>query len=172
MRDPSPALEALSVSDVKSDSEVLRIWPRSTFSLLAASDDGSGEETEDDVGVQEIEDDVGVQESWGDNDELGQVMERNTECNALIPADLADQDLLDMPDPLSEGMIAIVPPEPCFPSTLNHSARMTRARGRNRSPWIRRDQSSSATGARSRASMGIPDTCWKGRAGVTSSPAT
>ncbi|EED78594.1 predicted protein [Postia placenta Mad-698-R] len=107
MRDPSPALEALSVSDVKSDSEVLRIWPRSTFSLLAASDDGSGEETEDDVGVQEIEDDVGVQESWGDNDELGQVMERNTECNALIPADLADQDLLDMPDPLSEGMIAI-----------------------------------------------------------------
>ncbi|EED85989.1 predicted protein [Postia placenta Mad-698-R] len=119
MRDPSPAVEALSVSDAESDSEAPRIRPRNAFSLSATSDDESGEETEDDEGSEE---------SWSDDDQFDQVTERNTERNALIPADLADQDVVDVPDPLGEGVNVVVPPEPYFPSTLNHSAHNTRRR--------------------------------------------
>ncbi|EED82294.1 predicted protein [Postia placenta Mad-698-R] len=119
MREPSPAVEALSVSDAESDSEAPRIRPRNAFSLSATSDDEWGDETEDDEGSEE---------SWSDDDEFDQVTERNTERNALIPADLADQDVVDVPDPLGEGVNVVVPPEPYFPSTLNHSAHNTRRR--------------------------------------------
>lgn len=79
MRDLSPAVEVLSVSD----SEVLRISPCSAFSLLAASDGGSREETEDDAGVEEL---------WGDDNQFGQVTERadprrprrSGSCGALV----------------------------------------------------------------------------------------
>ncbi|KZT12118.1 adenine nucleotide alpha hydrolases-like protein [Laetiporus sulphureus 93-53] len=119
-RDTSPVVEALSVSDAESDTEVSHIRPRNAFSLSATSDDESADE--------EAEDDEGSEESWSDDDQLDPVTERNTERNALIPADLTDHDTVDVPDPLGEGVNVVVPPEPYFPSTLNSSTHGPRRR--------------------------------------------
>ncbi|KAI0917283.1 hypothetical protein AcV5_007790 [Taiwanofungus camphoratus] len=118
-RDLSPAVEALSQSDVESDSEGPRIRPRNAFTLSATSDDDSGDE---------MADDEGSEESWSDEDQFDDLTERNTERNSLIPADLAEHDVVDVPDPLGEGVNVVVPPEPYFPSTLNTSARNPRRR--------------------------------------------
>ena len=107
-RDPSPAVEALTQSDVESDAESARIRPRNAFSTSSVSDDESGDETEDDGSSDE---------SWdADEVKLDDITEQNTEANALVPAASVDQ---DVPDYLGEGVNVIVPPEPYFPSTLN-----------------------------------------------------
>ena len=107
-RDPSPAVEALTQSDVESDAESARIRPRNAFSTSSVSDDESGDETEDDGSSDE---------SWdADEEKLDDITEQNTEANALVPAASVDQ---DVPDYLGEGVNVIVPPEPYFPSTLN-----------------------------------------------------
>ncbi|CCM03502.1 uncharacterized protein FIBRA_05636 [Fibroporia radiculosa] len=117
-RDPSPAVEALTASDIESDTDSVQIRPRNAFTLSSASVDESGDETEDD------DDD---DDSWSDEDAFDPVTESNTERNALIPADL-DHDVVDVPDPLGEGVNVVVPPEPYFPSTLNGGARNPRRR--------------------------------------------
>ncbi|CAL1713194.1 unnamed protein product [Somion occarium] len=108
-RDSSPTVEALTQSDVESDVEPSRIRPRNAFTLSAQSDDDSDSEEEDDSG----------EESWSDNDELDPVTSRNTERNALIPADVVEVDTSDLPDPLGEGVNVVIAPEPYFPTTLN-----------------------------------------------------
>lgn len=114
MRDPSPSVEALrlSQSDVESDSEGVAprrsIRPRNAFSQSATSDDESADEGDSDES----------EESWSENDEFDSITEQNTERNALIPAETLE-DGIEAPDPLGEGVNIIVPPEPYFPSTLN-----------------------------------------------------
>ena len=111
-RDPSPAVEALTQSDVESDAESLassRVRPRNAFSLSAQSDDESGDETEDDGS--------GSDDSWSEDEEgFDEETEMNTEANSLVPAMSVEQ---DVPDYLGEGVNVVVPPEPYFPSTLN-----------------------------------------------------
>ncbi|OCH91239.1 hypothetical protein OBBRIDRAFT_729154 [Obba rivulosa] len=119
-RDSSPNVEALSQSDVESDAEVATIRPRNAFSLSAASDDESGEDSDDASDSDE--------ESWSDTDQFDPVTERNTERNALIPADMVEADSVDVPDPLGEGVNVVLPPEPYFPTTLNSSGRNPRKR--------------------------------------------
>ncbi|PCH40073.1 hypothetical protein WOLCODRAFT_136641 [Wolfiporia cocos MD-104 SS10] len=110
-RDSSPTVEALTVSDVESDTDAPQIRPRNAFSVSTTSDDEDADEDEDDEGSEE---------SWSD-DEVDPLTERNTERNALIPADIPEHDI-EIPDPLGEGVNVVVPPEPYFPSTLNHSS--------------------------------------------------
>ncbi|EMD39828.1 hypothetical protein CERSUDRAFT_103769 [Gelatoporia subvermispora B] len=119
-RDSSPNVEALSQSDVESDAEVATIRPRNAFSLSAASDDESADESDEDSDSEE--------ESWSDTDQFDPVTERNTERNALIPADVVEADAVDVPDPLGEGVNVVLPPEPYFPTTLNNSGRNPRRR--------------------------------------------
>ncbi|KAH9841607.1 uncharacterized protein C8Q71DRAFT_737862 [Rhodofomes roseus] len=120
-RDVSPNVEALSYSDAESDSEAPQIRPRNAFSLGVTSDDEDADDSEEE---EESE------EEWSgeEKDQFDPVTERNTERNALIPAELADQDVVDVPDPLGEGVNVVVPPEPYFPSTLNHSTHNPRRR--------------------------------------------
>lgn len=121
-RDPSPNVEALSYSDAESDTETPpQIQPRNAFSLGAVSDD-------EDVDESEEEEDSEEEWSGEEKDQFDPVTERNTERNALIPADLAEQDVIDVPDPLGEGVNVVVPPEPYFPSTLNHGTHNPRRR--------------------------------------------
>ena len=54
--------------------------------------------------------------------------EKNTERNALVNADRAGDDTVDIPDPLGEGVNVVIPPEPYFPSTLNNTSRGPRRR--------------------------------------------
>ncbi len=117
-RDPSPAVEALTQSDVESDAESARIRPRNAFSTSYVSDDESGDETEDDGSSED--------ESWdADEEKLDDITEQNTEANTLVPAVSVDQ---DVPDYLGEGVNVVVPPEPYFPSTLNGQGRNPRRR--------------------------------------------
>ncbi|GBE84992.1 hypothetical protein SCP_0701770 [Sparassis crispa] len=117
-RETSPTVEALSQSDVESDAEVSQIRPRNAFSLSAHEDEESGEESSEESS----------EESWSDDDQLDPVTERNTERNSLIPADVGEHDVVDVPDPLGEGVNVVVPPEPYFPSTLNTGSRNPRRR--------------------------------------------
>ena len=110
-RDSSPTVEALSHSDVESDAEVSRIRPRNAFSLSADDDSEADGETEDDSDSDS--------ESWSEGDDVDPVTSRNTERNALIPADAVDVDTNDVHDPLGEGVNVVIAPEPYFPSTLN-----------------------------------------------------
>ncbi|TFY67872.1 hypothetical protein EVJ58_g1353 [Rhodofomes roseus] len=98
-----------------------RSAPRNAFSLGVTSDDEDADDSEEE---EESE------EEWSgeEKDQFDPVTERNTERNALIPAELADQDVVDVPDPLGEGVNVVVPPEPYFPSTLNHSTHNPRRR--------------------------------------------
>ena len=116
LRDPSPSVEALklSQSDVESDNEGASsrksIRPRNAFSRSPdASSDESGED-EDDEGESE--------ESWSEDDAFDPITVQNTEQNSLVP-EPQEIDIFDGPDPLGEGVNIVVPPEPYFPSTLN-----------------------------------------------------
>ncbi|KAA1469831.1 hypothetical protein DENSPDRAFT_835507 [Dentipellis sp. KUC8613] len=113
-RDPSPAVGALTHSDVESDTEPSRMRVRNAY---AASDDES-----QDGGESEEESD---EEEWSDVDQFDPVTERNTERNALVvPQDMPDADG-EIIDPTGEGVNVVIPPEPYFPTTLNQT------RGRN-----------------------------------------
>ncbi|EPQ54938.1 hypothetical protein GLOTRDRAFT_129974 [Gloeophyllum trabeum ATCC 11539] len=113
-RDPSPAVCALTHSDAESDTESTGrgVRPRTAF-VSPTSDEESGSETE----IDNDSDD-----SWGEEDHFDFETERNTERNALIPADRGDAAMEEFPDPLGEGVNVVVPPEPYFPSTLNPSS--------------------------------------------------
>ncbi|TFK52407.1 hypothetical protein OE88DRAFT_1400663 [Heliocybe sulcata] len=113
-RDPSPAVGALAQSDVESDTESTRrsIRPRSAFIGSPLSDDDSGSETENDNDSDD---------SWAQEDHFDFETERNTERNALVPAERVDAAQEEFADPLGEGVNVVVPPEPYFPSTLNSS---------------------------------------------------
>ncbi|THH27311.1 hypothetical protein EUX98_g6873 [Antrodiella citrinella] len=111
-RDSSPAVEALSHSDVESDAEVSRIRPRNAFSLGGDDDSEAEGEMEDDGSDSDSE-------PWSEADDVDPITSRNTERNALIPADAVDVDTADVPDPLGEGVNVVIAPEPYFPSTLN-----------------------------------------------------
>lgn len=123
-RDSSPAVEALSHSDVESDAEVSRIRPRNAFSL-SADDDSEPE--------QEMEEDSDSEESWSEEeDNMDPVTSSNTQRNALIPADAVEADTGDVPDPLGEGVNVVIAPEPYFPSTLNSTSRIKPTRRKSR----------------------------------------
>ncbi|KAG6875421.1 hypothetical protein C0992_003934 [Termitomyces sp. T32_za158] len=118
--DPSPPPSAVHYSDAESDVDSSSIRPRST-----AYDSG------DDILPDDTEDDDSDDDGFFDD-----LTERNTEQNALIvpPAPLAVQIAEDAePDPLGEGVNVVVPPEPYFPSTLNHAGRMKRNPRRRKS---------------------------------------
>ncbi|TFY78787.1 hypothetical protein EWM64_g5227 [Hericium alpestre] len=111
-RDTSPSVGALTHSDVESDTEPSSMRPRNAYS--ATSDDESQDS-----------DDNESEEEWSDLDQFDPLTERNTERNALVvPPEMPDVDG-DIIDPTGEGVNVVVPPEPYFPTTLNHS------RGRN-----------------------------------------
>ncbi|KZT23422.1 adenine nucleotide alpha hydrolases-like protein [Neolentinus lepideus HHB14362 ss-1] len=113
-RDPSPAVCALTQSDVESDTESTRrsIRLRTAFVGSPTSDDESGSETEGDNDSDD---------SWADEDHFDFETERNTERNALVPAERVDAAQEEYADPLGEGVNVVVPPEPYFPTTLNAS---------------------------------------------------
>lgn len=119
-RDTSPTVEALTQSDVESDVEVNRIRPRNNAFSVAQSDDDSPDDSDDD--------DESDEESWSDADQFDPITEKNTERNALVPADRIENDTVDIPDPLGEGVNVVIPPEPYFPSTLNTGVRNPRRR--------------------------------------------
>jgi hypothetical protein len=111
IRDPSPSVGALAQSDAESDTESTRGRPRSTY----ASDDESQGDAFSDNGSDS-------EEEVPDNDQFDPVTEANTERNALVATDVAEPDPLEISDPLGEGVNVVVPPEPYFPTTLNHSS--------------------------------------------------
>ncbi|TCD70149.1 hypothetical protein EIP91_004619 [Steccherinum ochraceum] len=115
-RDSSPTVEALSHSDAESDAEISRIRPRNAFSL------GGDDDSEAEAEAETEDDDDSDEESWSEADDVDPVTSRNTERNALIPADAVDADTTDVPDPLGEGVNVVIAPEPYFPSTLNASS--------------------------------------------------
>lgn len=117
-RDSSPTVEALTQSDVESDVEVDRIRVRNAFS--AAQSDAEDESSEEEEESEE--------ESWSEGDQFDPETEQNTERNALVPADRVENDTVDIPDPLGEGVNVVIPPEPYFPSTLNQNTRGPRRR--------------------------------------------
>ncbi|KAF7792618.1 hypothetical protein EIP86_003715 [Pleurotus ostreatoroseus] len=120
-RDASPTVEALTQSDAESDVEVSRIRPRNAFSTT--SDDESGSDDEEGEGSDD-------EDEWsGAEDTFDPLTEQNTERNALVPADRGgENDGVDIPDPLGEGVNVVIPPEPYFPSTLNSTSRGPRRR--------------------------------------------
>ncbi|KAI0345854.1 hypothetical protein BDW22DRAFT_1353458 [Trametopsis cervina] len=117
-RDSSPDVQALTQSDVESDVEVNRIRPRNAFSTGVPDDNDSSDSAEEDSD----------EESWSEGDQFDPITEKNTESNALVPADRVENDTTDFPDPLGEGVNVIIPPEPYFPSTLNSGVRNPRRR--------------------------------------------
>jgi len=110
-RDPSPNVGALAQSDVESDTESTRERPRSAY----ISDD----ESQGDVYSANGSD---SEEDLPDDDHFDPVTEANTEANSLVAADVAEPDPLEIADPLGEGVNVVVPPEPYFPTTLNHTS--------------------------------------------------
>ena len=117
-RDSSPHVGALAQSDVESDTESTRDRPRSAYT---SDDESQGD------GYSENGSDS--EEEIPDNDQFDSVTEANTEANSLVAAEVAEPDPLEIPDPLGEGVNVVVPPEPYFPTTLNHSSpRNTRRR--------------------------------------------
>lgn len=123
-RDPSPAVSALAQqSDYESDSESIR--PSGTAYL---SDD---ESLNDDPTANADSDSSPSDNDDPDADQFDPVTEANTERNALVvPPDLPDVDVLELPDPLGEGPNVVVPPEPYFPTTLNHTSDLRNPRRR------------------------------------------
>jgi len=115
-RDPSPSVSALAQSDVESDTE-------STRGRRYISDDESQGDGDSDNGSDS-------EEEWPDNDQFDPVTEANTEKNALFAADVTEPDPLEISDPLGEGVNVVVPPEPYFPTTLNHSSSRNNPRRR------------------------------------------
>lgn len=110
-RDSSPHVGALAQSDVESDTESTRDRPRSAYT---SDDESQGD------GYSENGSDS--EEETPDNDQFDSVTEANTEANSLVAAEVAEPDPLEIPDPLGEGVNVVVPPEPYFPTTLNHSS--------------------------------------------------
>ncbi|KAI0004462.1 hypothetical protein BJV74DRAFT_807422 [Russula compacta] len=110
-RDPSPSVYALSQSDVESDTDSTRGRPRSA---CTSDDDSVGDGYSDNGSDSEVEE--------PDNDQFDPVTEANTERNALVATDVAEPDPLEISDPLGEGVNVVVPPEPYFPTTLNHTS--------------------------------------------------
>lgn len=110
-RDASPHVGALAQSDVESDTESTRDRPRSAYT----SDDESQGDAYSENGSDS-------EEEIPDNDQFDSVTEANTEANSLVAAEVAEPDPLEIPDPLGEGVNVVVPPEPYFPTTLNHSS--------------------------------------------------
>ena len=108
IRDPSPNVGALAQSDAESDTESTR---RSTY----ISDDESQGDAYSDNGSDS-------EEEYPDNDQFDPVTEANTEANALVAEVVAEPDPLEISDPLGEGVNVVVPPEPYFPTTLNHTS--------------------------------------------------
>lgn len=108
-RDPSPSVSALAQSDAESDTESTRGRPRSAY---ISDDEGDGDS---DNGSDS-------EEEWPPNDQFDPVTEANTEKNALVAADVTEPDPLEIPDPLGEGVNVVVPHEPYFPTTLNHTS--------------------------------------------------
>jgi hypothetical protein len=111
IREPSPNVGALAQSDVESDTESTRDRPRSAY----ASDDESQGDAYSDNGSDS-------EDEWLDNDQFDPVTEANTNANALVAEVVAEPDPLEISDPLGEGVNVVVPPEPYFPTTLNHSS--------------------------------------------------
>ncbi|KAI0030423.1 hypothetical protein K488DRAFT_54240 [Vararia minispora EC-137] len=100
-RDRSPSVGAIMQSDVDSDTESIR--PRG--SAYISDDEDSNSDEEDSP----------------ESDHFDSVTEANTEQNALVvPSDLPDVDG-EIADPLGEGQNVVVPLEPYFPTTLNHT---------------------------------------------------
>ncbi|KAF8500918.1 hypothetical protein F5888DRAFT_1877273 [Russula emetica] len=110
-RDSSPHVGALAQSDAESDTESTRDRPRSAY---ASDDESQGD------GYSENGSDS--EEEIPDNDLFDSVTEANTEANSLVAAEVAEPDPLEISDPLGEGVNVVVPPEPYFPTTLNHSS--------------------------------------------------
>ena len=110
-RDSSPHVGALAQSDAESDTESTRDRPRSGYN----SDDESQGDAYSENGSDS-------EEEIPDNDQFDSVTEANTEANSLVAAEVAEPDPLEIPDPLGEGVNVVVPPEPYFPTTLNHSS--------------------------------------------------
>jgi hypothetical protein len=110
-RDRSPSVGALAQSDVESDTESTRDRPRSAHN----SDDESQGDAYSDNGSDS-------EEESPDNDQFDPLTEANTEANSLVSPDVAEPDPLEISDPLGEGVNVVVPPEPYFPTTLNHSS--------------------------------------------------
>lgn len=117
-RDSSPNVGALAQSDAESDTESTRGRPRNAY----ISDDESQGDADSYNGSDS-------DEEWPDNDQFDPVTEANTEQNALVATEATEPDPLEIYDPLGEGVNVVVPPEPYFPTTLNHtSARNPRRR--------------------------------------------
>ncbi|THV05255.1 hypothetical protein K435DRAFT_745518 [Dendrothele bispora CBS 962.96] len=122
-REPSPE-QPLPLSHSEADlnssapgSPTIR--PRNAFTDYG----DSGDETET-QGDQTTDYETDPEDSDWSGDEVDifdDVTERNTEQNALVNARTNDPDIDVDPDPLGEGVNVVVPPEPYFPSTLNHS---------------------------------------------------
>jgi len=110
-RDPSPNVGAVAQSDVESDTESTRERPRTAY----ISDDESQGDAYSDNGSDSEED-------LPDDDHFDPVTEANTEANSLVAADVAEPDPFEIADPLGEGVNVVVPPEPYFPTTLNHTS--------------------------------------------------
>lgn len=123
VRDSSPTIEALRQSDVESESEAApshkAIRPRNSFSQAAGWDEDE---------MDEMDDSELSEESWSENDAFDPITQQNTVQNALIPAEPAEPDGIEAPDPLGEGVNIIIPPEPYFPTTLNTGHRNPRRR--------------------------------------------
>ncbi|KAL0064664.1 hypothetical protein AAF712_008362 [Marasmius tenuissimus] len=118
---PAPSAIPLAHSDVDLAETPTSIRPRNAFTDHDSDDETVNGETTTDG---ETED-----EDWSDDEDFfDPETERNTEANALTPADTVDAELDIDPDPLGEGVNVVVPPEPYFPSTLNtgSSARIRR----------------------------------------------
>ena len=111
-RDPSPSVSALAQSDVESDTESTRGRPRSVSYISDDESQGDGDS----------ENGSDSEDEWPDNDQFDPVTEANTEQNALVAAEVPEPDPLEITDPLGEGVNVVVPPEPYFPTTLNHTS--------------------------------------------------
>jgi len=119
-RDPSPSVSALAQSDVESDTESTRGRPRS---VSYVSDDES-------QGDGDSENGSDSEDEWPNNDQFDPETEANTEQNALVAAEVPEPDPLEISDPLGEGVNVVVPPEPYFPTTLNHTSSRNNPRRR------------------------------------------
>ncbi|KAH9952248.1 hypothetical protein BGW80DRAFT_1568899 [Lactifluus volemus] len=100
----------LAQSDTESDTEP--IWGPPCRAYI--SDDESQGDAFSDNGSD-------PKEEWSDNDPFDPVTKANTERNALVPTEVSEPDPLEIADLPGEGVNVVVPPEPYFPTTLNHS---------------------------------------------------
>ncbi|KAF5369331.1 hypothetical protein D9758_002529 [Tetrapyrgos nigripes] len=137
-REPSPDQPLpLSQSEADLSTSSLQaspaIRPRNAFTDYG--DSGDETETQGDQ-TTDYETDPDDSDWSGDEvDIFDDVTERNTEQNSLVNARTNDADPDVEPDPLGEGVNVVVPPEPYFPSTLNHTVS---TRGGKRNPRRRK----------------------------------